>query len=177
VISKCTAGVCLEASQDEYDLRPHSSIMLRGLLLLHFLQASSSCTALLHLMLRGLLLLHFLHPFSSSSSSLSSSSSSSSFLPPPPSSCRLLIPCRCLLPFFPSFLLRPPLFFLRNLSNSTTSSSSSSYADDDDDVDEGDVRKKERVRITREERKLDADDYSLIQVGWYKSTNTDAAAG
>jgi hypothetical protein len=34
---------------------------------------------------------------------------------------------------------------------------------DDDEVD-GDTRKKEKVRITREERKLDEDDYSLIRV-------------
>jgi hypothetical protein len=29
---------------------------------------------------------------------------------------------------------------------------------------DGDTRKKEKVRITREERKLDEDDYSLIRV-------------
>ena len=33
-----------------------------------------------------------------------------------------------------------------------------SWIVDDDDVD-GDTRKKEKVRITREERKLDEDDY------------------
>ena len=128
--------------QEEYALRPHSSIMLRGLLLLHFLHLF-----ILRLLLFLLSILFLL---------------------------LLLIPYLAPFLFFPrsSYIL---LYFFCNLSNSTTSSSS--YADDDDDDVEVDVRKKEKVRITREERKLDADDYSLIQVGWYKSTNTDAAAG